>query len=73
MGSKRKKKLSWALNRMHLLLARNACQHETFYGVLNRADACALRTLAEFAHQALISSGTFYLGDCRCPVKPMLW
>jgi len=69
----RKKKLDWAVKRTRLLLARNACHHETFYGALNRADVRALRTLAGFALRALVANETYYLGSAGYPVKPIMF
>ncbi len=51
MSQIRKKDARWALERARELLERNASPYETFEGVLNRADVCALRTLIGLAEQ----------------------
>lgn len=61
MPPKQKKKLLWALQRTQLLLGRNACPHETFHRVLNRADVHALRTLSEFAKKELARAETTFI------------
>lgn len=61
MRRKQKKQIRWAVKRARELLERNACRHETFYKVLNRADVRALHALVELAKKGFVASETKFI------------